>query len=100
MHELSDVWQIEIDQLPTTIADSMVVTLRFAIVTAGAVAEANLVNEASFFQIAKGVVDGCVANPWQFAPGRLEYIVGGWVIVSLLNYLEHGFSLRCQVWGT
>ena len=94
-HQLRGFRHIQIDQLPAFIADRVVVTFHHAVVTAGAIAKTNLVNEPGVFQVAQRVVDGGVADPGQALASRLENIARGGVIVSSTNHLINCFALWC-----
>jgi len=94
-HQLRGFRHIQIDQLPAFIADRVVMTFHHAVVTAGAVAKTNLVNEPGIFQVAQRVVDGCVADPGQATASRLENIARGGVIVASTNHLIDCFALWC-----
>ena len=94
-HQLRGFRHIQIDQLPAVIADRVVVAFQYAVVTAGAVAKTNLVNEPGVFQVTQRVVDGCVADPGQALSSRLENVGGGGVIVSFPNHLVDCFALWC-----
>ena len=93
MHQPRGVRQIEVDQLSTIVADSMIVALGLAIVAAGAVAKIDFVNQAGFFQVAQRVVNGCVADAGQSPAGSFKDVAGSRVIVSLLNHLKNCVSL-------
>ena len=97
-HQLRGFRHIQIDQLPALIADRVIVAFHYAVVTAGAVAKANFVNEPGFFQVAQRVVDGCVADSGQALACRLENVGGGGVIVSFSDHLEDCFALWCKLW--
>ena len=75
----------------------MIVTIGFAIVAAGTVAEIYLVNQPGFFQVAQGVVNSCVADTGQTLASRFEDVAGSRVVVAFLDHLKDGFSLRCQL---
>ena len=94
-HQLRGFRHIQIDQLSAVVTNRVVVTLHYAVVTAGAVAKTNLMNEPGFSQVAQRVVDGCVADPGQALASRLENIARGWVIVSFTNHLVDCFALWC-----
>ena len=94
-HQLRGFRHIQVDQLPTVIADRVVVAFHYAVVTAGAIAKTNFVNEPGVFQVAQRVVDGCVADSGQALAGRRENIACGGVIVSFTNYLVDCFALWC-----
>ena len=94
-HQLRGLRHIQIDQLPALIANRVVVTLHYSVVTAGAVAKTNLVNEPGFFQITQRVVDGCVADSRQALSCRLENIAGGRVIISFPDHLVDCLALWC-----
>ena len=97
MHELGGVRQIEVDQLSAIVADSVVVTFRFAIVAAGAIAKIDFENQAGVFQVAQRVIDCCVANTGQAPPGGLKDIAGGRVVIPLLDNLINRLSLGSQL---
>ena len=65
MHEPRGVRQIEIDQFAAVVADRVIVTFRFTIVTAGTVAEIDFEHEAGLFQIAQRVIDCGIADTGQ-----------------------------------
>ena len=94
-HQLRGFRHIQIDQLPALIADRVIVALHYAVVTAGAVAKTDFMNEPGFFQEAQRVVDGRVADTGQALPGRLENIAGGGVIDAFSNHLIDCFALWC-----
>ena len=96
LHELCCFREMEIDQFAAAITDSVIVTIRLAVVTRGAVAEADFVNEPGLFQIAQRVVDGCVADARQTLARRFEDVAGGRVIFAFENHLKHRLSLRRQ----
>jgi len=77
------------------IADGVIVALHYAVVTAGAVAKTNLMNEPGFFQVAQRVIDGGIADTGQALTSRLENIAGGGVIVSFPDHLVDCFALWC-----
>jgi hypothetical protein len=97
LHQLRGVRQIEIDQLSAIVADSVIVTVGFAIVAAGAVAKIDFVDQAGIFQVAQRVVNGCVADTGQTPARRLKDIAGRRVIVAFLNHLENRLSLGSQL---
>ena len=70
----------------------------FAIVAAGAVAKTDFVNEPGFFQVAQGVVDGCVADAGQSPACSLKDVAGGRVVIAFLDNLENRLPLRRQLW--
>jgi len=88
--------QLEVHQLAAVVADRVIVTFGLAIVAAGAVAKIDFVNEAGCFQVAQRVVDGGVTDAGQAAPGRLENVAGGGVILAFADHLENCFPLRGQ----
>ena len=77
------------------IADRVVVALHHTVVTAGAIAKTDFMNESCFFQVAQRVVDRGVANPGQALARRLENVAGSGVIVSFPNHLVDCFALWC-----
>lgn len=97
LHQLSGLWEIEIDELAAAIADGVIVPVRFSIVPAGAVAEINLVHQARFFQITKRVVNRCITNRGETLAGRLKNLAGSWVIVTIEDHLEYSVALRRQL---
>lgn len=97
MHELGGVRQIEVDQLSAIVADGVVVAFRFAIVAAGAIAKIDFENQPGVFQVTQRVIDGCVANTGQAAPGGLKDIAGGRVVIPLLDGLVNRLSLGSQL---
>ena len=94
-HQLRGFRHIQIDQLSALIANRVVVALHYAVVTAGAVAKTNLVNEPGIFQVTQRVVDRCVADPGQTLTGSFEDVIGGRVIVPLADDLVDCFALWC-----
>ena len=94
-HQLRGFRHIQIDQLSTLIADGVVVAFHNAVVTAGAIAKTNLMNEPGFFQVTQRVVDGCVADSGQTLAGRLENVASGGVIVAFPDHLIDCFALWC-----
>ena len=94
-HQLRGFRHIQIDQLSAFIANRVVVTFHNAVVTAGAIAKTNLMNEPGLLQIVQRVIDGCVADPGQALAGRLENIAGGGMIVSFPYHLVDRFALWC-----
>ena len=94
-HQLRGFRHIQIDQFSALIADGVIVSLHYAVVTAGAIAKTNLVNEPGFFQVAQRVVDGGVADTGQAFACRLKNVAGGRVIVAFPNHLVDCFALRC-----
>jgi hypothetical protein len=97
VHELGGVRQIEVDQLSAIVADGVVVTFRFAIVAAGAIAKIDFENQPGVFQVTQRVIDGCVANTGQAAPGGLKDVAGGRVVIALLDDLVNRLSLGSQL---
>ena len=93
LHKLGGVRQIEVDQLAAIVADGMVVTTGFSVVAAGAISKIDFVNQPGFFQVAQGVVNGCIADAWQPPAGRLKDVAGGGVIVAFLDHLKNRLSL-------
>jgi uncharacterized protein YyaL (SSP411 family) len=93
LHQPVGVWQVEINQLSAAIADSVVVAFGNAIVATGTITKTDLMNKASFLEIAKRVIDRGITNRWQSAPRCLENLAGGGVILAFLDYLEYGFPL-------
>lgn len=87
---------MKIDQLAAAVTDRVIVTFGFAIVATGAVAKADLANEAGFFQVAQRVVDGCVADAGQPTPRRFEDVAGGRMIFAFADHLKHRIALRSQ----
>ena len=73
----------------------MVVAFHYAVITAGAIAKTDLMNETGFFQIAQRVVDSGVADAGQALACRLENIAGSGVIVSFPDHLVDRFALGC-----
>jgi hypothetical protein len=49
LHKLGSFRKVKVDDLPAFITDGMIVAISFAVVAAGAIAEANFVNQARFF---------------------------------------------------
>lgn len=94
-HQLRGFRHIQIDQFSALVADGVIVTLHYAVVTAGAIAKTNLMNEPGFFQVAQRVVDGGIADTGQSFTGRLENVAGGGVIVSFADHLVDCFALWC-----
>ena len=94
-HQLRGFRHIQIDQLPALIADGVIVALHYAVVTAGAIAKTDFMNESGFFQVTQRVVDGGVADTGQAFARRLENVAGGGVIVSLPDHLVDCFALWC-----
>jgi len=88
---------MEVDQLPTIVADCMIVSTGFAVVAAGAITKTDFVNQPGFFQVAQRVVNGCIANAGQAPAGSLKDIAGGRVVISLLDDLKNRFPLRRQL---
>ncbi len=88
---------MEVDQLPTIVADRMIVATGFAVVAAGAITKTDFVNQPGFFQVAQRVVNGCIANAGQAPAGSLKDIAGGRVVISLLDDLKNRFPLRRQL---
>ena len=97
MHEFGGVRQIEVDQLTAIVADGVVVAFGFAIVAAGAIAKIDFENQSGVFQVSQRVIDGCVADAGQAAPGGLKDVAGGWVVIPLLDDLVNRLSLRSQL---
>ena len=93
LHEPGGVGQIEVDQLAAIVADGMVVTISFPVVTAGAISKIDFVNQPGLFQVAQRIVNGCVADAWQPPAGRLKDVAGGGVIVAFLDHLENRLPL-------
>lgn len=93
LHELGCLRKVEVDQLSTDVADRVIVPLSFSVVTAGAIAKLNLVNQPCFFQEAKGVVDCGVANRRQLQTRRLENFIRRRMIFPGTNNLKHCFPL-------
>jgi hypothetical protein len=93
LQKLGCLWQVEIDQLATIVADGMVMPVSFSIVTTGAVAKFNLVYQPGFFQEAERVVNGRITNCRQLQTGRLENLVRGWMVFSGTNNLQNGVPL-------
>ena len=94
-HQLRGFRHIQVDQLPALIADRVVVAFHHAVVTAGAIAKTDFVNEPGVFQVAQRVIDSCVADTGQALAGRLENFAGGRVIVSFADHLVDCFALWC-----
>lgn len=94
-HQLRGFGHVQIDQLSALIADRVVVALHYAVVTAGAIAKTDFMNEPGFFQVAQGVIDGGVADSGQALPCRLKNVTGGGVIVSFPDHLIDCFALWC-----
>ena len=88
---------MKIDQLAAAVTDRVIVTFGFAIVAAGAVAKANLANQAGFFQVAQRVVDGCVADAGQSPACSLKDVAGGRVVIAFLDNLENRLPLWRQL---
>lgn len=97
LHELCCVRQIEIDQLPTIVADRVVVPMGFAIVATGAVAKTDFEHKSGFFQVAQRVVNSCVTDTGQTPARRLEDIARRRVVITFLNDLINGLPLRRQL---
>ena len=72
----------------------MIVTISFAIVTAGTVAKIYLVNQSGFLQVTQGVVNSCVADTGQSLASRFENVTGSRVVVAFPDHLKDSFSLR------
>lgn len=96
LHQLGCFREMEIDEFAAAITDCVIVPIGFAIVAAGTIAKADLVHQASFFQVAQRIVDGRVADAGETPAGRFEYIAGGRVVFAFENDLKHGFPLRRQ----
>ena len=94
-HQLRGFRHIQIDQLPAVIADRVIVAFHYAVVTAGAIAKLDFVDEPGFFQVAQRVVDGCVADTGQALTGSLENVAGGRVIVPFPDDFVDCFALWC-----
>ena len=94
-HQLRGFRHIQIDELSALIADRVIVALHYAVVTAGAIAKANLMNESGLFQVAQRVVDGGVADTGQALSCRLEDFAGSGVIVTFPDHLIDCFALWC-----
>ena len=98
LHQFSCIGQIEIDELSAIVADSVVVSMGFAVVAAGAVSKTDFVNEACFFQVAQRVVDGCVTDAGQAPACTLKDVAGGGVVIAFLDDLKNRFPLGRQLW--
>ena len=88
---------MKINQLPAALADRVIVTISFAIVAAGTVAEINFEHETGFFQIAQRVIDGGVTDAGQALSRGLENIPSRGVIVAFENHLKHRLPLPGQL---
>lgn len=86
--------QIKVNQLPATRADCMIVPFCLAVVTARAIAEADLMHQPSIFQIFQRIVDGRVADRRQDLARRRENLAGRHVILALADHLKDSFALR------
>ena len=75
----------------------MIVTICFAIVATGTVAQIYLVNQPGLLQVAQRVVNGCVADTGQAPASRFEDVAGGRVVGAFLDDLEDRLSLRRQL---
>ena len=62
LYELGRLWEIKVNQLSAIVADCVVVTISLPVVTAGAIAKLNFMNESRFLQKPERVVDGCITN--------------------------------------
>ena len=98
LHKLRGVRQIEVDELSAIVANRVIVTFSFTIVTAGTVSEIDFENEACLFQVAQRVIDSRVADTGQAQARRLKNIAGRRVVVPLLNDLKNCLSLGSQLW--
>jgi hypothetical protein len=98
LHKFCGAGQIEIDQLPTIVADRMIVAIGFAIIATRAVSKIYLVNQSGVLQIAQGVINGCVTDTGQSPACSFKDLAGSRVIVTLLDHLKNRFSLGSQLW--
>ena len=94
-HQLRGFRHIQVDQLSALIADGVVVAFHYAVVTAGAIAKTDFLDEPGFFQVTQRVVDGGVADTGQALAGCLEDVAGGRVIVPSPDDFVDCFTLRC-----
>jgi hypothetical protein len=74
----------------------VVVSIGFAIETAGAIAELNLVNQPFVSQKPQRVVDRGETNPRHLLPGCVEDLGGGGMMIARLHCVEHNLTLRGQ----
>ncbi len=88
--------QIKIDQLPALGTERVIVTVCFAIVTAGAVAEFDLMNQALIPQKPQRVINRGEANPGKFPTGRIEDLGGSGMMITRLHRVEHNLTLASQ----
>jgi hypothetical protein len=93
LYQLGRLREIKVNQLSTIIADCVVVTIRLPIVTAGAIAKINFINQTGFLQKTERVVHGCVANRRQAQTSRLKDLIRRRMILPVANNLKHRFSL-------
>src|SRR5467141_3975557 len=94
LYELGRLWQIKVNKLSAIVADCMVVTIRLTVVTAGAIAKLNFMNESRFLQKSERVVDGCITNGRQAQTRCLKDFVRRGMIVPAANDLKHRLALR------
>jgi hypothetical protein len=88
--------QVKINELATLRTNSMIVSISFAIITAGAVAELNLMNQSFVSQKPERVINRGETNPRQLPPRGVEDLGSGGMMIARLNRFEHHLTLAGQ----
>ena len=87
---------MKVDELSAIVADCVVMPISLPVVTAGAVAKLNFMNESRLLQKPERVVDGGITNRRQVLTRRLENFIRRGMIFPRTNDLKHRIALARQ----